>query len=84
MTPEQFCYWLQGRVELLPDQPPSQEEWKMISDHLNLVFDKKTTNIGYPPTKLPNGDPVDGVWWKNIGVIQTRSQVFVGDKRISL
>lgn len=25
-----------------PDNPPSPEEWKMIADHLRLVFEKKT------------------------------------------
>ena len=42
MTPEQFCYWLQGRAEMQPDNPPSAEEWKMIVDHLQLVFRKET------------------------------------------
>jgi hypothetical protein len=41
MTPEQFCYWLQGRAEMQPDNPPSVEEWKMIAEHLQLVFQKK-------------------------------------------
>lgn len=26
-----------------PDNPPSAEEWKMIADHLRLVFRKETT-----------------------------------------
>ncbi len=43
MTPENFCYWLQGYFEI------SQNNWglaqyqiQIIQDHLNLVFDKKT------------------------------------------
>jgi hypothetical protein len=42
MTPEQFCYWLQGRAELMPDTPPSEAEWKMIGEHLATVFHKVT------------------------------------------
>lgn len=42
MTPEQFCYWLQGRAELMPDTPPSDAEWKMIAEHLTAVFKKVT------------------------------------------
>lgn len=45
MTPEQFCYWLQGRAELLPDQPPSAEEWQAIRDHLATVFVKVTPDL---------------------------------------
>lgn len=41
MTPEQFCYWLQGRAELVA-APPSEEEWKCIKEHLALVFTKVT------------------------------------------
>ena len=43
MTPEQFCYWLQGRAELQPDNLPSADEWRMIADHLRLVFTKAPT-----------------------------------------
>lgn len=41
MTPEQFCYWLQGRAELVPT-PPSEAEWTAIRDHLKAVFNKVT------------------------------------------
>lgn len=41
MTPENFCYWLQGAVELQMNAP-SEEQWQIIRDHLQLVFDKKT------------------------------------------
>lgn len=42
MTPEQFCYWLQGRCELQPDTLPTEAEWKMIREHLQTVFVKVT------------------------------------------
>jgi len=53
VTPEQFCYWLQGRAEMQPDNPPSAEEWKIISDHLKLVFKKET------PTRVPAPGPAE-------------------------
>jgi hypothetical protein len=43
MTPEQFCYWLQGYCEL-NGRPPSQEEWESIKEHLQTVF-KKVTRV---------------------------------------
>jgi hypothetical protein len=45
MTPEQFCYWLQGRAEMQPNNPPSADEWRMIADHLQTVFKKVTPAI---------------------------------------
>ena len=41
MTPEQFCYWLQGFAEIHQDQPTGQE-WLIIMDHLAQVFRKET------------------------------------------
>ena len=37
MTPEQFCYWLQGRAEL-NSESPTAEEWAIIRRHLDAVF----------------------------------------------
>jgi hypothetical protein len=42
MTPEQFCYWLQGALETRAKGPLDQFTIDVIKDHLNLVFDKKT------------------------------------------
>lgn len=41
MTPENFCYWLQGRAELMPEPAPSAEEWKQIKEHLAMAFEHK-------------------------------------------
>jgi hypothetical protein len=41
MSPEQFCYWLQGFAELTDDAPTSMQ-WSQIKDHLDLVFNKVT------------------------------------------
>ena len=45
MTPEQFCYWLQGFAEIHQDQPNGQE-WIIIMDHLSQVFNKQTPDRG--------------------------------------
>jgi len=43
MTPENFCYWLQGFIELQEDQPfLSKAQTAVVCDHLKLVFDKQT------------------------------------------
>lgn len=44
MTPENFCYWLQGFNEL-NGQVPTEDQWKSITEHLELVF-KKVTPAG--------------------------------------
>lgn len=41
MTPQDFCYWLQGFSEL-NDKPPNAAQWKAIQDHLALTFTKVT------------------------------------------
>lgn len=45
MEHKEFCYWLQGHCELNPDTPPTQEQWKMIQDHLQLTFNKVTPSM---------------------------------------
>lgn len=50
MTPEQFCYWLQGFVEL-NGGPPTEYQWKSIVDHIKLVFDKRTPE--FKPAYVP-------------------------------
>jgi hypothetical protein len=42
MTPEQFCYWLQGLLEGGKEKSLSPEQIRMIKDHLNTVFEKVT------------------------------------------
>jgi len=41
MSPEQFCYWLQGYAEL-NKIAPSDAQWKSITEHLQSVFTKVT------------------------------------------
>jgi hypothetical protein len=49
MTEKDFCYWLQGFVEL-HGTVPTEEQWAMIKDHLSLVFLKVTPT--YPQESI--------------------------------
>ncbi len=42
MTPERFCDWLQGYAEL-DGNTPTPDQWKMIKEHLSLVYNKITS-----------------------------------------
>ncbi len=46
MTQDQFCYWLQGFFEMTKEEKLSKAQIKMIKEHLALVFEKKTSNLG--------------------------------------
>jgi hypothetical protein len=52
MTPEQFCYWMQGFVEITSGEMPTPGQWKSIGEHLQQVFNKKTPPVG-PATTTP-------------------------------
>jgi hypothetical protein len=54
MTPEQFTYWLQGKLEGRKIIDLEGNELKSIQDHLNTVFHKVT------PTHTPLGP--QGPW----------------------
>lgn len=56
MTPENFCYWLQGRAELR-SEPPTPEEWECIRNHLSLVFNKVT-----PPGPVKPAEIASNPW----------------------
>ena len=57
MTPEQFCYWLQGMMECRSDGDSfSHKETLVIRDHLTAVFTKITQDrsdvVELPPAEL--------------------------------
>lgn len=62
MSERDFCYFLQGFIEL-NGGVPTETQWQQIKDHLNLVFNKVTPNYYAPnysnldllPLKLPPG-----------------------------
>lgn len=46
MTAQEFTYWLQGFSEI-NGATPTQAQWKIIQDHLQLVFKKVTPKYDY-------------------------------------
>lgn len=61
MSPENFCYWLQGYFEIVKHidhrEGLSKEAVQVIEDHLKEVFDKRTPNrdnVTQQPTQGPN------------------------------
>lgn len=44
MTPENFCYWLQGLLEIGDPSELNITQVEIIKEHLNLVFKKETKN----------------------------------------
>ena len=61
LTPEQFCYWLQGFMEMQDPKELDSTQTQIIKDHLNEVFDKVTParkSAGLPhfcKSELPEG-----------------------------
>ena len=44
----QFAYWLQGALELGQQKAMSEQQVKIIQDHLNLVLNKVTPQYNLP------------------------------------
>lgn len=67
MTTEQFCYWLQGFIELQETNRPSQQQWDMIKEHLTTVFKKETRGSGFPwdVKAIPAGVPKVELYGEN-------------------
>ncbi len=62
MNEREFCYWLQGLLELSDVKTLDENQVKMIKDHLQLVFNKVTPVYDYtilnPPGVLPYGTDI--------------------------
>lgn len=58
MLPEQFTYWLQGFVEVNGEREITEQQWKIIKDHLKTVFKKVTPQYTYTEN-LPPIVPID-------------------------
>jgi hypothetical protein len=43
MTPENFCYWLQGMLEISNTTSLNETQIGQIKEHLQLVFKKETS-----------------------------------------
>lgn len=55
MNQQDFCYWLNGFIELNEGKMPTPAQWKSICEHLGLVFNKVTPKVakGTELTELP-------------------------------
>ena len=51
MNEKEFVYWLQGFFELSGAEQLDQTQVKMIKEHLQLVFEKKTQTAYEQPKK---------------------------------
>lgn len=54
MSPENFCYWLQGFIEVENPMNIGENQTKIIKDHLQLVFKKETPKYHSVDLKLDN------------------------------
>ena len=52
MTPQEFCYWLNGHFDLNPKDELTEDQVTCIRDHLATVFDQQIK-----PVKEPIGWP---------------------------
>ena len=56
MSPENFCYWLQGMIELREGNDGlTIRQVQIIQDHLGLVFNKVTPDRTVPDVPTPAG-----------------------------
>lgn len=71
MTPENFCYWLQGYFELVGPKTLDEKETKIVNDHLNLVFKKETPQY-FSPNFNANYDALkEGYLMSDSGMYRT-------------
>jgi hypothetical protein len=57
MTAENFCYWLQGLLELTPDlKALTEAQVKMVRDHLGYVFTHVNPPVAQPAVPPGNFD----------------------------
>ncbi len=51
MTSREFCYWLQGFLELSGAKELTEAQLGQVKDHLSLSFIKVTPAVNYPPMR---------------------------------
>lgn len=57
MKAQDFCYWLQGFVEMNPSAMLTLTQWQIVKDHLKLVFEKETPDRQPDSRRLPISVP---------------------------
>jgi hypothetical protein len=55
MSPENFVYWLNGFFEISGSKTLTEEQVRVLKDHLKLVLTKKTPDITIANPGLVNG-----------------------------
>jgi len=62
MTPEQFVYWLQGFLEVSGAREMSEQQLRIVRDHLELVLSKRTPAYVQhtQPAPVPKWETVSG------------------------
>lgn len=54
MTPEQFIFWLSGRVEATSNAIPSDADWALIREKLAAAVERASQSRGMPiPPPMP-------------------------------
>lgn len=85
MTPENFTYWLQGFFELSNSVVLSEQQIRMIKDHLQLVFKKETPVVCHTiPTVWTYPEQLDcsettSVYCANKSPAEKPSEIFCTD-----
>jgi hypothetical protein len=59
MTPQDFCYWLQGLLEVGQPKALNETQVQQIAEHLALVFKKVTPSARETSTAPPSAP----AWW---------------------
>lgn len=63
MTEQQFCYWLNGFIELNGGALPSEAQWKAIVEHMGTVFKKVTPPLLSLPSRPLDPPPTNTFDW---------------------
>lgn len=61
MNEREFCYWLQGLLELSDIKTLDEKQVKIIRDHLTLVFNKVTPFVFPTLPTLPYVSPPNSI-----------------------
>lgn len=73
MTPEQFCYWLQGHLEMSGVTTLGEKEVQILKDHLDLVFQKKTPEYWSDLNQQPICSPLGSGVASGVATVSSRA-----------
>lgn len=76
MTPRDFCYWLQGYLEISGARVLEEFEVQVIRDHLKLVFSKETPDRSIGSFLGKEREPFDDKYVKDaLGIGDQKMQI---------